>query len=144
MSSMWRNAMVYLGLGPDDEYDDYAASPDDRPMPPMPAQTARQQPARPTGTVRARPPVSSGTVLSTPPETGEVSAVRPVAAPTSYPAADQDASKPRAINNRAATGVEFMVRVATSEIAIGFFCAPDADRAPVDERSIKEPHRAET
>jgi hypothetical protein len=51
---------------------------------------------------------------------------------------------PRAINNRAATGVEFMVRVATSEIAIGFFCAPDADRAPVDERSIKEPHRAET
>jgi hypothetical protein len=51
---------------------------------------------------------------------------------------------PRAINNRAATGVEFMVRVATSEIAISFFCAPDADRAPVDERSIKEPHRAET
>jgi hypothetical protein len=37
-----------------------------------------------------------------------------------------------------------MVRVATSEIAISFFCAPDADRAPVDERSIKEPHRAET
>jgi hypothetical protein len=51
---------------------------------------------------------------------------------------------PRAINNRAATGVEFMVCVAKSEIAIGFFCAPDADRAPVDERSIKEPHRAET
>jgi hypothetical protein len=37
-----------------------------------------------------------------------------------------------------------MVRVATSEIAISFFCAADADRAPVDERSIKEPHRAET
>ena len=34
-------------------------------------------------------------MLSTPPETGEVSAVRPIAAPTSYPAADQDASKPR-------------------------------------------------
>ena len=94
MSSMWRNAMVYLGLGPDDEYDDYAASPDDRPMPP-PAQTARQQPARPTGTVRARPPVSSGTVLSTAPEAGEVSAVRPIAAPSSPPAAGQDASKPR-------------------------------------------------
>ena len=95
MSSMWRNAMVYLGLGPDDEYDDYAASPDDRPMPPPPAQTARQQPARPTGTVRARPPASSGTVLSTPPEAGEVSAVRPIAAPSSPSAAGQDASKPR-------------------------------------------------
>jgi len=94
MSSMWRNAMVYLGLGPDDEYDDYAASPDDRPMPP-PAPAARQQPARPTGTVRARPPVPSGTVLSTPPEVGEVSAVRPVAAPSSSPAGAQDASKPR-------------------------------------------------
>ena len=97
MSSMWRNAMVYLGLGPDDEYDDYAASPDDRPLPPPPAQVARQQPARPTGTVRARPPVSSGPVLSTPPETGEVSAVRPVAAPSSSAtsAGFGDASKPR-------------------------------------------------
>ena len=96
MSSMWRKAMVYLGLGPDDEYDDYAASPDDRPLPPPPAQVVRQ-PARPTGTVRARPPVTSGPVLSTAPETGEVSAVRPVAAPTSRvtAAAAEDASKPR-------------------------------------------------
>ena len=23
MASMWRRAMLYLGLGPDDEYDDY-------------------------------------------------------------------------------------------------------------------------
>lgn len=97
MSSMWRKAMVYLGLGPDDEYDDYAASPDDRPLPPPPTQVARQQPARPTGTVRARPPVSSGPVLSTAPETGDVSAVRPVAAPSSPSpsAAVEDASKPR-------------------------------------------------
>jgi len=96
MSSMWRKAMVYLGLGPDDEYDDYAASPDDRPLPPPPSQVVRQ-PARPTGTVRPRPPASTGPVLSTAPETGEVSAVRPVAAPTSRANASavQDASKPR-------------------------------------------------
>lgn len=98
MSSMWRKAMVYLGLGPDDEYDDYAAMPDDRPLPPPPVQQARpQQQSRPTGTVRPRPPASAGPVLSTAPETGDVSAVRPVAAPpagTRSPAME-DASKPR-------------------------------------------------
>jgi hypothetical protein len=51
---------------------------------------------------------------------------------------------PRSIDDRAATVFEFMVRVAKGEIAINFFCASHADRAPVDERSIKEPHRAET
>lgn len=98
MSSMWRKAMVYLGLGPDDEYDDYAAMPDDRPLPPPPAQQARpQQQSRPTGTVRPRPPASAGPVLSTAPETGEVSAVRPVAAPPAgtRSSAMEDASKPR-------------------------------------------------
>jgi cell division inhibitor SepF len=98
MSSMWRKAMVYLGLGPDDEYDDYAAMPDDRPLPPPPVQQARtQQQSRPTGTVRARPPASAGPVLSTAPETGDVSAVRPVAAPPpgTRSAAMEDASKPR-------------------------------------------------
>ncbi len=96
MSSMWRNAMVYLGLGPDDEYDDYAASPDDRPLSPPPSQVVRQT-ARPSGTVRPRPPASAGVVLSTPPETGEVSGVRPIPA-SSAPSANrgfEDASKPR-------------------------------------------------
>ena len=96
MSSMWRNAMVDLGLGPDDEYDDYAASPDDRPLSPPPSQVVRQT-ARPSGTVRPRPPASAGVVLSTPPETGEVSGVRPIPA-SSAPSANrgfEDASKPR-------------------------------------------------
>ncbi len=30
---MWRKAMLYLGLGPDEEYDDYDASYDDEPAP---------------------------------------------------------------------------------------------------------------
>lgn len=95
MSSMWRKAMVYLGLGPDDEYDDYAAVPDDRPLPPPPVQAPRQQP-RSTGTVRPRPPAPSAPVLSTAPETGDVSAVRPVAPPPSARVAGaEDASKPR-------------------------------------------------
>ena len=96
MSSMWRKAMVYLGLGPDDEYDDYAAMPDDRTMaPPAPAARQQQQ-TRPTGTVRARPP-ASGPVLSTAPEAGEGSAVRPLPAPPSPAGTSgfEDASKPR-------------------------------------------------
>jgi hypothetical protein len=51
---------------------------------------------------------------------------------------------PRTINDRAATRFELGARSPNGEIAIDVFCAPDADRAPVDERSIKEPHRAET
>lgn len=55
MATMWRKAMVYLGLGPDDDYDDYGASPDERPSAPEQPQPVRQQ-SRPTGTVRPRPP----------------------------------------------------------------------------------------
>jgi cell division inhibitor SepF len=32
MASMWRRAMLYLGLGPDDEYDDAYAPIDDHPL----------------------------------------------------------------------------------------------------------------
>ena len=59
MASMWRRAMHYLGLGPDDEYDDYdeyAVSERQRPLPryttpgvPRPSPEAR-------GTVRTLPP----------------------------------------------------------------------------------------
>jgi cell division inhibitor SepF len=38
MSSMWRKAMVHLGLGDDDEYDDYESAPVRRSPAPMPPQ----------------------------------------------------------------------------------------------------------
>ena len=42
MATMWRKAMLYLGLGPDEEYDDYDPGYDD----PAPASgTVRQSPA---------------------------------------------------------------------------------------------------
>ena len=53
MASMWRRAMLYLGLGPDDEYDDYdmgeeAGGGPIRPVPPqMPMQQQPQQPPSP-------------------------------------------------------------------------------------------------
>jgi cell division inhibitor SepF len=43
MASMWRRAMLYLGLGPDDEYDEY--EPMDEPIG-VPARTATQAPNR--------------------------------------------------------------------------------------------------
>jgi cell division inhibitor SepF len=51
MASMWRRAMLYLGLGPDEEYDDYDAPDEHVGAPPRPAQQqpqqqAQQQPSR--------------------------------------------------------------------------------------------------
>lgn len=76
MASMWRKAMLYLGLGPDDEYEDdgayderYAA-PAPQPVreaapPPRPAPASRQRPTRPAPQVVPDP--DSGTVRTLPP-----------------------------------------------------------------------------
>jgi len=45
MTSMLRRAMLYLGLGPDDEYDDYDAVDEPRAAPPRQAPTASRYPA---------------------------------------------------------------------------------------------------
>jgi cell division inhibitor SepF len=47
MASMWRRAMLYLGLGPDDEYDEYDGPDDHGYQAPQPAyqQQAQPQPA---------------------------------------------------------------------------------------------------
>src|SRR5215217_6548887 len=98
MSSMWRRAMLYLGLGPDEEYDDYDSSHDDRaPMPGTglggglnsgPA-VSPQGPVRPMSTNPARPsPVQLHDPDPDPPSM--VSAVRtlpPLNAPDPEPAA---------------------------------------------------------
>lgn len=90
--SSWRKAMVFLGLGPDEEYDDYAALPDDRVAPQAavaPQAPARPAPPRPTGTVRARPaePAESVVLSTPPPSGGEPSSVRTIQL--------DDATKPR-------------------------------------------------
>jgi cell division inhibitor SepF len=88
MSTMWRKAMVYLGLGPDDEYDENEGGYEARPSAPEMSAPVRQPASRQsTGTVRPRPQAPA---FSTPPaESGELSAVRPVLAP------GDDAAKPR-------------------------------------------------
>ena len=63
MASMWRRAMLYLGLGPDDEYDDYDL--DEEPMPergrsaPAPASSRYPASAPPVRELEREPEMSS-------------------------------------------------------------------------------------
>jgi cell division inhibitor SepF len=97
--SMWKKAMDYLGLGPDDAYDDYDVAPEpERPM--RTARPQREEPARQQrgyeheteASVRAvptRPSFPTSTV-------NDVNARRPV------PANDDSSVQPRPINPRPA------------------------------------------
>src|SRR5690606_10268232 len=98
MATMWRKAMLYLGLGPDDEYDDYDAVPDERPQPQREqAAPARQAPPRqapPQAPVATRPrpapPQQPSQTFSAPrPEPSEPPAVR------TLPVPGDEAPKPR-------------------------------------------------
>ena len=60
MASMWRRAMLYLGLGPDDEYDDFDVTGEHqraaaRPPVRRPPAEAQHDP-EPSGSVRTLPP----------------------------------------------------------------------------------------
>lgn len=113
MPSMWRRAMLYLGLGPDDEYDDY--DPHDEPVhhqgyvqggtryPPQPAPMAPPEPApEPSaiGAVRTiNPQVESPAVVQKPrsavvrPVPAAASAKPHVVSPTSFNQAQELADK---------------------------------------------------
>jgi cell division inhibitor SepF len=61
MASMWRKAMLYLGLGPDDEYDDFDVTgehqrAEPRPAPRRSAPEVHQHDAEPSGSVRTLTP----------------------------------------------------------------------------------------
>jgi len=81
--SLWKRTMDYLGLGPDDAYDDYDDY--DEPEPP-----ARQAQRAPRG---QREPERGGTGRGWEPE--EEPAVRTVSARPSFPSRDFDASASR-------------------------------------------------
>jgi cell division inhibitor SepF len=65
MASMWRKAMLYLGLGPDDEYDDFDVTGE------------HQQPAAPTGGSRPSRRTSAGSSQRDPEPTGSVRTLPP-------------------------------------------------------------------
>jgi cell division inhibitor SepF len=80
---MWRKAMLYLGLGPDEDYDDY--EPAEEPLAAPPARTAApREPAavatRPVAPARTRP--QPAPVAPAAPESAEPSGVRPLPSPT--------------------------------------------------------------
>jgi cell division inhibitor SepF len=101
MATMWRKAMLYLGLGPDDEYDDYESAPEERPAPreqapasrPAPARQAAPRPAPPRpAPARTRPvtaPAQAPSFSTPPPEPNEPPAVR------TLPVPGDDSPKPR-------------------------------------------------
>jgi len=100
MAGMWRRTMLYLGLGPDEEYEDYDPI-DDRVAPAsQPARSAIpvREPAPVPSRAAAPPPRQRGInpspmppVLATDPH--EVSAVRPL--PTA--SAENPVAKPRGV-----------------------------------------------
>jgi cell division inhibitor SepF len=125
MASMWRRAMLYLGLGPDDEYDDYepieepavsqvrsvAPSPSRYPAAPPPVRELEHEPElSPSRSVRTigggavRPqPVGDGGDPSARPRTAVVRPLQPVSsakpyvvAPTSFNHAQEVADKLKA------------------------------------------------
>lgn len=53
MTTMWKRAMLYLGLGPDEEYDDYDL--DDRDLPPIGRYGPPEPPEHQGGAVRPLP-----------------------------------------------------------------------------------------
>lgn len=69
MTTMWKKAMLYLGLGPDDEYDDYDV--DDREVASVGRYAPPEPPEQPGGAVRPLPREHLA-----PPEPPVVSAVR--------------------------------------------------------------------
>lgn len=121
MTSMLRRAMLYLGLGPDDEYDDYDAVDDPRMAPvrsaapaasrypagPAPSREYEREPDPPSSSVRTigtqmvRPqPAGEGGDPSARPRTAVVRPLQPVAsakphvvAPTSFNHAQEVADK---------------------------------------------------
>jgi len=83
MATMWRKAMLYLGLGPDEDYDDYEPE-DAQVVVPQPARAAApREPAgiatRPVAPTRTRPAPSP---VPPPPEAAEPSGVRPLPNPS--------------------------------------------------------------
>ena len=109
MSSMWRRTMLYLGLGPDEDYEDYPDEPAVAPVPDggqsQPSRGGQRPARRPT----QREPVAENTSVRTLPNQGATvqpkpaSSVRPVAAapnakpyivaPTSFNHAQEVADK---------------------------------------------------
>lgn len=95
MANTWRKAMTYLGLGPDEEYDNYDAAVDDRSAS-REQSGSRPAPSRQAPGARPRPPAPQG-VPAAPPAAFATSPVEPTGPATvrTLPTPGDDAPKPR-------------------------------------------------
>lgn len=74
MATMFRKAMLYLGLGPDEEYDDYDGGYDDAP----PATDPARRPGPPPQNSAFTPPPGAFPAPAVPEEPTAIGAVRPI------------------------------------------------------------------
>jgi cell division inhibitor SepF len=94
--SIWKRAMDYLGLGPDDAYDDYDLPPEPEPRPSRPRQPrADEQGARNT---RTSPDYDDGSVRAVPTRPSYPSRDPEPAGRRPMPATDDSSVHPRPIN----------------------------------------------
>ena len=91
MASMWRRAMLYLGLGPDDEYDDYDMGEDGLAGPMRPV--AVQQPPQPQA---SRYPAAAPPQHDQDPDMGPSRAVRTIGTQPMRPQPVGDGGDPSA------------------------------------------------
>lgn len=139
MASMWRRAMHYLGLGPDDEYDDdlgygydepaaerpapaaAAQRPDPRPAPPRPAPprpVVGGEPARPVASVTGVPETAAVRPLPVSPAGRDVAArtsgsVRAVAvSPKVHPVAPEGFNDAQQVGDRFKAGQPVLMDLA--------------------------------
>ena len=89
MSSWWRNAMLYLGLGPDEEYEDYES----RGAPGVPEPAAGDPRREPGNEHRPAPTGPVGPVPEPEPEPA-LTAVRPIRDPEPEPEPEPVAPEP--------------------------------------------------
>lgn len=94
--STWRKVMTYLGLGPENQYEEYASGPDERGPSTEPPQ--RPEPASRVGApVRPRPPAGA---YATPPDpTGDVRPLPPPR-PAQPPSDEQSGIRVRPVPRR--------------------------------------------
>lgn len=98
--SMWKKAMEYLGLGPDDAYDDYEVPAEPEPRPRQrPVREEVQRAPRPTGGEYEAEAAVRTVQRQTFPSGSDLTARRPL------PATDDSSVQPRPINQRAVSGV---------------------------------------
>ncbi|MEI7592796.1 MAG: cell division protein SepF [Actinomycetes bacterium] len=99
MDSMWRRTMLYLGLGPDDEYEEYDQDVDGGSSVGRSAMPVRETVPTASTSRTSAPPTRSRSMSSNPPppvltrEPYETSAVRPLPTKTS----DEPVAKPRGV-----------------------------------------------